>query len=304
MHGLVHHALFIRRAVRKLTMITALIVMAACSGSPLSPSGGLSDQIGALPVLVGAGDIGMCGSPGPAATAQLVERIGGTVIAVGDLAYPSGRASDFRDCYEPAWGSLRSRTKPVPGNHDYETPNADPYFAYFGAVSAPPLGYYSYAVGSWQVLALNSETDVRPGSPQMNWLRLELSRNSSRCTLAYFHRPLFSSGPNGQQNDTRDIWRTLYEFDVDVVVNGHEHFYERFAPQDPNGRADPARGLRQFTVGTGGTSLTQPRAASPNSEFRESTFGVIRLVLGEGFYEWEFLAVSGGFRDAGVGMCH
>jgi hypothetical protein len=248
----------------------------------------------------------MCELPGAEATARLLDRIPGTVFTTGDNAYPSGTTRDFQQCYHPSWGRHRSRTHPVPGNHEYETSGAIPYFQYFGAQAGPPgLGYYSYRAGAWQVIALNSEIDAGPGSPQIAWLRAELSAHRGRCTAAYWHRPLFSSGPNGDVVSVREFWRTLYDFGGEIVIAGHEHLYERFAPQDPNGQADPARGIRQFTVGTGGASLYQMATRKANSEALGTDWGVLKLTLEEDRYTWEFVPVDGArFTDAGTASCH
>jgi hypothetical protein len=257
-------------------------------------------------VFVGAGDIAMCGVPGAEATARLLDRIPGTVFTTGDHAYMSGTTREFLDCYHPTWGRHLSRTFPVPGNHDYETPNATAYFQYFGLAAGPPgLGYYSYRVGAWQVIALNSEIDIGPGSAQMAWLRTELAAHRGRCTAAQWHRPLFTSGPNGDNEAVREAWRAFYEFGGEIVLNGHDHLYERFAPQDPGGRPDPARGIRQFTVGTGGASLYQVARRRGNSEAVGTEWGVLKLTLEEDRYAWEFVPVDGGrFADAGTGTCH
>ena len=228
------------------------------------------------------------------------------MFAAGDLAYPHGSAVNFAECYEPTWGRHRDRTKPVPGNHEYESAGAAPYFNYFGGLAGTPgQGYYSYRAGAWQIIALNSEVDARASSAQVQWLRGQLSSNPGNCTLAYFHRPLFSSGPNRPNADMRDLWRTLYEFNVDVIINGHDHLYERFAPQDPDGRADSARGIRQFIVGTGGAHLYSFVGISANSESQASVYGVLMLTLTSGAYQWEFIpADAAPFHDAGLGSCH
>jgi hypothetical protein len=256
-------------------------------------------------VLVGAGDIGDCATRGSQLTAQLVSGIAGTVFTAGDNAYPSGADEHFRDCYNQTWGRHRPRTRPSPGNHEYEVAGAGPYFQYFAERAGPSgLGYYSYTLGGWRVYSLNSEVGVDPGSPQMAWLRSELSTNPSRCTLAYFHRPLFSSGVHGDQLQMREMWRTLYEFGTDVVISAHDHNYERFAPQDFNGRFDSTRGIRQFVVGTGGTTMRAVGARRPNSEVHGSSWGVLVLTLEDGLYRWEFVpAEPGGFQDAGIGQC-
>jgi hypothetical protein len=300
---------------RRILWIGAVVVaggiaVSRCGGStPSSPSpspGPGTGTSGPPAVLVGAGDIGLCGNPAVAATAQLVDRIPGIVFTTGDNAYPNGSAANFRDCYEPHWGRHRVRTRPTPGNHDYETAGAAAYYTYFEDNAGPPgLGYYSYMAGPWLVLALNSEVLVGPGSAQMQWLRTQLTVNRARCAMAYWHKPLFTSGPNGPHRDMREIWRTLYEFDVDLVVTGHDHFYERFAPQDPDGRPDAARGIRQITVGTGGGPLYSPILTAPNREVIGIGYGVIKLTLSDGAYQWEFVPVPGTpFTDTGIGQCH
>jgi 3',5'-cyclic AMP phosphodiesterase CpdA len=288
-------------------VLTASVLLCGCH-SPTSPSpspgpGPIDTPPG---ILVGAADIVLCGTPGAELTARLLDQLSGTVFTAGDNAYMAGTADEFNRCYGPTWGRHRGRTRPVPGNHDYGTPGASAFFDYFGASAGERgLGYYSYTVGPWRIVALNSEINAGAGSPQMQWLRSELSTNRAACTLAIWHRPLFSSGLNGDNPDMREIWRTLYEFGAEVVINGHDHQYERFAPQDPDGRADPARGIRQFTVGTGGVPLYQLRGARPNTEVLGSAFGVIALTLGSGTYQWEFIPAEGStLRDSGLGVCH
>lgn len=257
-------------------------------------------------MLVGAGDIGLCGSSAVAATAQILDRVSGIVFTTGDNAYPNGSASDFRNCYEPHWGRHRARTRPVPGNHDYHTAGGADYYAYFEGNAGPPgIGYYSYAAGPWRIIALNSETQAGPGSMQLQWLRSELIRSNLRCTMAYWHKPLFTSGPNGPNRDMREMWRVLYDFNVDLVVTGHDHLYERFAPQDADGRLDPARGIRQITVGTGGGPLYTPITSAANTEALGIGHGVLKLTLADGSYQWEFLPVPGNsFADSGMAPCH
>jgi acid phosphatase type 7 len=256
-------------------------------------------------VLVGAGDIGYCGSAGVEATARLVDGIAGTVFTAGDNAYVNGTAEEFRRCYDPSWGRHRSRTRPVPGNHDYGS-GGGAYFDYFGANAGPAgAGYYGYSVGPWRVIALNSEIPSGLGTSQMEWLRSELSTHRTFCSAAYWHRPLFSSGPHGDNLDMRDVWRTLYEFNVDVVINGHDHTYERFAPQDPLSLHDASRGIREFVVGTGGAPLYDFPIVRPNSEVRIAAWGVAVFTLSAGGYQWEFVPADGmGARDSGAGTCH
>lgn len=258
---------------------------------------------GGSQTFVGAGDVAMCDANSEA-TARLLDGIGGTVFTLGDNAYFRGTREEFRDCYAPTWGRHRSRTRPVPGNHDYESPGAQPYFDYFGANAGPAgLGYYSFEVGSWHAVALNSNIDAGGGSAQAAWLRDDLARSRTRCTIAYWHHPVFSTSAGGGSSRMREAWRLLYEAGADVVLAGHDHLYERFAPRNADGGPDAARGLRQFIAGTGGAVLYQPGAASASSEVRRATFGVLRLTLGADGYEWEFVAVSGP-GDAGTGACH
>jgi hypothetical protein len=256
---------------------------------------------------VGAGDIGACGSAGVAATALLLDHVPGIVFTTGDNAYPNGTAENFLNCYHPYWGRHRERTRPVPGNHEYDSsPVAAPYFAYFEGKAGPfGLGYYAYTAGPWHVIALNSEIAVDSDSIQMQWLRNELAANRTQCTMAYWHKPLFTSGPRGPNRHMREVWRTLHEFDADLIVTGHDHLYERFAPQDADGRSDPTRGIRQITVGTGGAELYAPIRVAPNSEVILVGFGVLKLTLADGTYEFEFMPVAGSTStDQGRGQCH
>jgi hypothetical protein len=257
-------------------------------------------------VLVGAGDIAMCGRPEAEATARLLDQIPGTVFTAGDNAYMSGSPGDFAACYEPTWGRHKPRTRPAPGNHDYQTPGASGYFGYFGANAGPPgLGYYSYREGAWLVLSLNSQVPAGSGSAQAAWLRDTLSANPAPCTLAYWHYPLFSSGPSGNIGVMREIWRMLQEAGADVVIASHDHLYERFGPQDADGRYDPDRGLRQFVVGTGGAHLYEVKALKANSEVRGSAHGVLKLTLKMNSFDWQFVPVAGqSFTDTGTAQCH
>lgn len=294
-----------------LVIVWLAAIAAACSGPPAAPSSASSSaapsaggSFGSV-VFVGAGDIGRCGSAGPEATALLLDRQPGTVFTLGDNAYPSGREEDFRDCYAPSWGRHRSRTKPVPGNHEYETPGAAPYFAYFGSgAGTDDRGYYAYTLGAWRVIALNSELPVSAGSAQARWLRNELASTRTMCTAAYWHRPLVSSGLHGDNPDLIDLFRLLYDAGVEFVLSGHDHIYERFERLDPNGRPDPT-GTRQFIVGTGGTPLSAPRRVRMGSEVQGTEWGILRLDLAPGSYRWQFLPVAdGSFQDSGFDTCH
>jgi len=209
-------------------------------------------------VLIAAGDIADCDSTGDEATAELVDQIPGTIATLGDNVYPVGHAKRFAECYDSSWGQFKARTRPAVGNHEYETRAAAGYFQYFGSAAGnPATGYYSYDLGNWHMVVLNSNCEkiiggCQVGSPQEQWLRADLSAHPATCTLAYWHHPRFSSGQHGNAVEMQPIWQALYAAGVDVVLNGHDHNYERFAPQDATGRADPERGIREFVVGTGG----------------------------------------------------
>jgi acid phosphatase type 7 len=256
-------------------------------------------------VFVGSGDIALCTLEGNhEATARLLDAIGGTVFALGDNAYMSGTAAEYRDCYDRTWGRHRNRTRPVPGNHEYETLRASPYFDYFGLNAGPRgLGYYSFELGGWHIVALNSNVPVSAGSAQGLWLRTDLAANRSRCTLAYWHHPRFSSGQHGNQDQMNDFWQILYETGAEVVLSAHDHSYERFAPQNPDGIPDGPNGIRQFVVGTGGAKPYPFVNVRTNSEVRMSTIGVLKLTLSVAGYAWEFVSVNGG-GDFGTGTCH
>jgi acid phosphatase type 7 len=287
-------------------LVTALFAYCAKDALPGGPTpASVSSPLVPAGVLVGAGDIGFCGTPGAEATARVLDSLPGTVFTAGDNAYDTGSRAEFRACYAPTWGRHLSRTRPVAGNHEYGS-GAGGYFEYFGDRAGPSgAGYYSYTVGPWSVIGLNSEIPSAPGSAQILWLRSELASRRSLCTAVIWHRPLFSSGRHGDNPDMRDVWRTLYEYDVDLVINGHDHSYERFAPQDPDGRFDPVRGIREFIVGTGGAPLYQFASLRPNSEVRASVWGIASFTLSNGSYQWEFVPVEGeSFRDFGSGSCH
>jgi hypothetical protein len=267
------------------------------------------------PVLVGAGDIVDClDLSGAEATAKLLDKIPGTVFTVGDNVYPDGTAQQFRDCYGPTWGRHKSRTRPSTGNHDFHSGGASAYFDYFEAAAGDPkLGVYGYELGAWHIVVLNSECfpagGCGPGSPQEKWLRKDLEAHPAACTLAYWHKPLFSSGgSHGSDASTKAFWDDLYAArasHVALVLGGHDHDYERFAPQDPEGNADPAHGIREFVVGTGGKSHRPFIIPLPTSEARNAdTYGVLKLTLHPASYDWQFIAEAGKtFVDSGSGKC-
>lgn len=267
--------------------------------------------------LVGAGDIAGCGNlAGAEATARLIEKIPGTVFAAGDLAYEKGTYEEFKECYDPTWGKFRSRTRPAPGNHEYRGTSASGYFRYWGTQAGDPgKGYYSFDLGAWHIIVLNTNCSVRElggcaeGSLEETWLRQDLAAHANVCTLAYGHHALYSSGLFGRHArhpELEAFWQDLYDARADLVLAGHEHSYERFAPQDPRGHADEQRGIREIVVGTGGRSHTLLGAPQPNSEVRnDNTFGVLKLTLSPGHYTWQFIPEKDkSFTDSGEGSCH
>lgn len=259
------------------------------------------------PVLVGAGDIASCASSGDEATARLLDDIPGTVFTVGDNAYLTRRMRNPFPCYDASWGRHKNRTRPVPGNHDYERGHANDYFDYFGGAAGDRgKGYYSYDVGAWHIIALNTMIETGPSSPQGQWLSRDLAKNRRFCTLAYFHHPRFSSGPHLTSPRSIQLWKVLSEARVDVVVAGHDHIYERFSPMTANGNYDGRTGMRQFIVGTGGYSHYPIARVAKHSEVRNNnTFGVIKLTLHARGYDWQFVPVRGRrFTDEGSGSCH
>jgi Calcineurin-like phosphoesterase len=261
--------------------------------------------------LVAVGDVAACGSPGDELSAKLAARLPGPIALLGDLAYPNGSAADFTDCFAPSWGGLVPRAKPVPGNHEYATPNASAYFDYFGALAHDPAqGWYAYSVGTWRVYALNSNCTAVGGcgkpSAQYRWLKASLAAHPRACSLAYWHLPRFSSGAHGSYRRMLPLWQLLVDHGADVILAGHDHDYERLAPADALGRKS-ATGVRAFVVGTGGVTL-RPLTRPPLSitRFRQAdSWGLLALNLGAGGYDWQFIdAGTGATLDAGVATCH
>ena len=264
------------------------------------------------PQLLAAGDIADC-TPGAEQTATLLDRFRGTVTPLGDTAYPSGTYEDFMNCYDPTWGRHKHRTRPAVGSHEYASPGALPYWDYFGdAAGEVGKGWYSFDLGAWHVVVLNSACTeaggCSEGSPQLEWLRADLAANPSLCTAAYWHIPRYSSGAkHGDDLKAVPFWQVLYEHGVEFVMGANDHHYERFAPQTPFGDLDLTDGIRQFVVGTGGRFL-RPMTETPpaNSETRDSaTHGILRVGLLDESYEWEFVPVDGGtYTDMGSTGCH
>jgi len=251
------------------------------------------------------GDTGWCGSPVMAQLARLMEQLGGDILFAGDLAYDSGTLEEFRRCFDPAFGRFRSRSWAVPGNHEYVTAGAAGYFTYFGDRAGPTRsGYYALRMAAWHVLMLNSMVPMGRGSPQFTWVQNELANSPARCTLAVWHHPFDSSGPNGPNPTQRGMWELLYARSADLVVSAHDHLYERQAPQNPSLQSDPVRGVRLFISGGGGAPPYQRARAARNSEMMISTHGMLRLKLEPALYEWEFIGANGSVLDRGLTICH
>jgi len=283
-------------------------------GIGLSSSRTFTVDASAPPVMLAAADIAACDTFGDEATAAVLDRLGGTVVSVGDHVYEYATVADFRDCYDATWGRHKARTRPVVGDHEYFQAGAGTYFDYFGAAAGDRAkgGYYSYNLGSWHVVVMNTTCNQVPGgcaagSPEEQWLRADLAANQSSCTLVYMHAPRFSSGSiHGNQPAVQPFWQASYDAGVEVVVSGNDHVYERFAPQTPGGAADPANGIRQFVVGSGGRSHYSFGTIRANSEVRNNdAFGVLKLSLRPGAYDWQFVAEAGKtFSDSGTTSCH
>jgi hypothetical protein len=314
-----------------LAAIFLLSVSACGGGDPQAPSngGGLPSPEPTPdldPVIAAAGDIA-CGSATPRSapckqmdTSELLLQIQpSAVLALGDLQYEFGEAADFARFYDVSWGRLKPITRPAPGNHDYAIRDASGYFDYFlgpgrnssDAVGSRGEGWYSFDVGTWHIVSLNSNcAQIASGcganSPQLRFLRADLANTKSSCTLAFWHHPRFSSGQSQGDRNLDPFWQALYEFNADVILVGHDHGYERFAPQNPAGQFDVARGMREFVVGTGGHSFEPFTGVQPNSEVRNNqTFGVLKLRLRPHAYDWLFQPIAGSsFTDSGSDVCH
>ena len=277
-------------------------------------------------IMIGVGDIARCGTPFAAQTAALVDsvlradsvaKVDDVVFSLGDNAYPSGAASDFALCFAPTWGDstkqIMKKIRPAPGNHEHLTNGAAPYYQFFGSRAGSPMkGFYSYDVGAWHAIVLNAEIvvnnrfSVEERTAQEDWLRKELSGTQKLCTVAYWHNPRFSTGWHGSDAGFGALWQILSDGGVDLILNGHDHDYERFAPQNPLGVADSLKGITEYVVGTGGGDLRgfrdQPVA---NSLMRiQGHYGVLILTLGKEEYRSAFLDVEGRVWDVAGGKCH
>ena len=300
--------------------VAVVVLLLVPQGAPRAEEGLATVATGSIrpsaasPVLAAAGDI--ANPPGSSsraheATSDLVVSINpDVVLALGDSQHNTGSLAEYmgQGAYDDTWGRFKAKTRPVPGNKDYLTSGAKGYFDYFngggdtGLAGERGKGYYSYDVGAWHVVALNSEIDGSAGSPQEQWLRADLAANPRTCILAYSHRPLFSS--QNPAKSMADLGQVLYEGDADVILSGHVHTYERLAPQTPDGKRDP-NGMRQFIVGTGGHPFHSSDGSDPNSEVdHNATHGVLKMTLHPDSYDWTFVPVAGKtFTDSGSTRC-
>jgi len=314
-------------------LVAFLILVVACyeQGRPTQPpppadAPAKEVALAGAAVMIGVGDIALCGSDGDEATAAIVDslvkedsaaKVETAVFTMGDNAYPSGSEGAraiFTRCFAPSWRTRRIMQviHPSPGNHDFESTSGPGYYTYFGDKAGPPgKGYYSYDIGKWHVIALNSELLFdRPFLPQARaqeeWLRADLKDHGKPCTLAYWHRPLFSSGVHGPTSAVETLWNILYENGADLIINGHEHHYERFLRQTPLGVPDSVKGIEQIIAGTGGGILRNveyPLAAYSEMQI-SGHFGVLKLTLGDGEYRRAFIDTNGRVWDRGGGKCH
>jgi acid phosphatase type 7 len=276
------------------------------SPSP-SPSAVSSPDSQTVATLMAAGDIAGCDQEQDSAVASLIADREGTVATLGDNVYPSGSDETYANCYDPAWGGFRDRTRPALGNHDIESDGGAAYFRYFGAAAGTAgEGWYGYDLGSWHVVVLNSNcgsVGCDAGSTQHGWLVTDLAASDTDCTLAYWHHPRFSSGPHGDDASVSALWRALDDADADLVLVGHDHLYERFAPQNADGVSDP-QGVRQITAGTGGAGLYAAERTAANSELSlDDAFGVVVLTLRTDSYDWSFVTTDGSVADSGSAEC-
>jgi hypothetical protein len=256
------------------------------------------------PVVLAAGDIASCSSDGDERTAALLDRYRGTILALGDLAYDSGTLDEFQACFATSWGRHKRRIRPTPGNHEYLSGGSG-YFSYFGTMAGPAKrGYYSFNLGDWHIVSLNSERDTGAAGAQVRWLRRDLARAKAGCVLAFWHRPRWSAGRYGNDATTAPFWNALYAARADVVLTGHDHNYQHYRPLSPRGDLDRARGIRSFVVGTGGRGFYELKPDRRRRTSNDHTLGVLQLTLRASRYSWRFLPVAGGsYRDAGSDTC-
>src|SRR6266705_2788771 len=274
---------------------------------PLPPVMQPVGPAGSAALLIGAGEIARCDRTNDEATGLLLDNYpGATVFTAGNNTNGNASLTDFNNCYGPSWGRNKARTRPAVGNNDYKQPGAAGYFQYFGTAAGDSAKYYySYNLGAWHIMVLNDQIAMTVGSPQELWLRAELAANTSKCTIAIWHHPRFSSTGTNNLASVKPLWDALYAYNADVVVNANYMVYERFAPQSPTAVAD-SLGIREFIVGTGGLNLQNPGSPRPNSQVRNgTTYGVLKFVLDTASYAWQFVPVAGAtFTDTGSTACH
>lgn len=308
------------------TMIPARVAVADPGDPVIAAAGDIACDPGASAFNGGNGTATKCHMK---ATSEILQNLLTTsslqrILPLGDEQYPCGDLQAYTESYGATWGqgNLMAITSPVPGDHDYLTPVGDRggpdcpatpgagYYSYFGSAAGDPAeGYYSFDLGGWHIIALNSVCRNIGGcgrtSPEYQFLQADLAANPTMCTLAYWHHPLFASSPSGGSKSVARFWDLLYAAGAEIVLNGHHHFYERFAPQTPTQQPSPT-GIREFVVGTGGQHLAKFGAVQPNSEVRDdSAFGVLTLTLHATSYDWRFVAEAGkAFSDSGTANCH
>jgi hypothetical protein len=282
---------------------------AVCGGSGSGTAAQRSEvapiTAGTQPVvtMLAAGDVGDCYGTGDEATAALLaERPDDPIFALGDLAYESGTTQEFANCFAPTWGAHTARIYPVPGNHEYLQPGADPYYAYFSTRAGPyGLGYYSFDLGAWHLIALNSERDIQDSGAQLNWLRADLAANTRPCVLAFWHKPRFTKADYDDDPGMQPFWSALASAGGDVVLTAHDHNYQRYKPLDASGGFADG-GTREFVVGTGGMRLDELRP-DVRRDAGSTTWGLLELTLRPDGYDWRFLPVDEVFTDTGSGRC-
>jgi hypothetical protein len=290
-------------AVTVLALGLALLVTPHLgAGRPYRSPGPLPSFPAGASVLLAVGDVGTCQDSHDEAVAALAARLPGSIALLGDVVYPDGGLPDYEKCFDPAWGPLRARIHPAQGNHDFEAAGLTGYYDYFGAAAGTPAeGWYSYDLGSWHLIVLNSDCPsvggCGDGSPQLTWLKADLQAHPATCTLAYWHHPRYSSGQHGNDPRTEPFWQALAAAGADLVLSGHDHDYERLAPVE---------GIRSFVVGTGGHSLI-PFTRSPDqqTELRvDDSYGLLALLLLDGAYRWQFVPIPGDeLTDTGTASC-
>jgi len=297
-------------------MFPRIVVLALLLGLPLSGQAQPVTVVAVGDIACDPADPSYNGGAGTATNCRMLATsdvalslLPAAVLLLGDNQYEDGALAKYQASYGPSWGRLKAVTHPIPGNHEYGTPAAAGYYAYFGAAAGDPAkGWASFDLGGWHLIGLNSNCGAVGGcgaaSAQGQWLAADLAAHPGVCTLAWWHHPRFSSGPHGNDALSADFWSLLYAARADLVLVGHDHGYERFAPQSPAAAADPA-GIREFVVGTGGKNLTSVMTVRANSEVRNyAAFGVLELKLWPNGYDWRFVGVNGATLDSGRGLCH